>query len=144
MPNQKKASTDFLLDTHIWIWLNNGAPELSTRTIKTIEDAAQNGKLFISPVSIWELGTLTRKGRISLQSPLGLWVKEAIERPGVRITELSPEVMVESNELPGDFHGDPADRMLIATARVYRATLVTRDKAILDYAKKGFIRAVKG
>jgi len=144
MPSRTKKSSSLLLDTHIWIWLNLGSKELSASTVKAIEDAGKSEGILISPISIWELGTLVRKGRISLSSPLKLWVREALERPRIRVAELSPEVLIEGNELPGNFHGDPADRMLVASARVYRATIMTRDKSILDYAEEGFIRAVRG
>ncbi len=82
---------------------------------------------------------LQAKGRIGLSLELEEWVRRGLSAPGVRLAELSPEVLVESTRLPGEVHGDPADRMLVATARRLGASLATRDGAILSYAGRGHL-----
>lgn len=103
---------------------------------------ASGGKVRVSPISAWELGLLSAKGRLSTtRAPIDLFA-EAIATPGVWIEALSPEVLIDASFLPGVIHGDPADRILIATARKLDLTLVTRDRTILDYAREGHVRAL--
>jgi PIN domain nuclease of toxin-antitoxin system len=103
---------------------------------------AADRKVRVSPISAWELGLLSAKGRLpATRSPMDLF-GEVLATPGMRIEALSPEVLIESSFLPGKLHRDPADRILIATARRYDLTLVTRDQTILDYARQGHVRAL--
>ncbi len=126
-----------LLDTHYWIWLQLGATEQFTgKVLKRIEEAARLGNVFLSVISVWELGMLEAKGRIRLHCPCDQWVKEALQMPGLSLAPFTPEIAVDSSRLPGKFHGDPADRMIVATARRMRARLVTRDERLLDYASQ--------
>jgi PIN domain nuclease of toxin-antitoxin system len=133
-----------ILDTHIWIWLNQGSDELSKSIVQRIEDAANEGKIFISAISVWEVATLAAKLRVTLTIPVEQWVDEALRRQGVNLLPLSPSIAVESSRLPSDFHGDPADRMIVASARVHFGTVVTRDEKILTYARNGYVSAIKG
>lgn len=135
-------SERLLLDTCAIIWIAVNQP------MKPDAVAAMNGsfaageKVRVSPISAWELGLLSAKGRLSAaRSPMDLFA-EAIATPGVWIEALSPEVLIDSSFLPGVIHGDPADRILIATARKLDLTLVTRDQTILDYAREGHVRAL--
>jgi PIN domain nuclease of toxin-antitoxin system len=130
-----------LLDTHTWIWLVRGEPRFAEDVLELMSASAGARSLFLSVMSIWELSLLDAKGRISLSLPCLTWVRTALERSGAVTFPLTPEIAVESNHLPGTFHSDPIDRMLIATARVEGLTLVTRDRAILDYAAQGHVRA---
>lgn len=99
-------------------------------------------KVRVSPISAWELGLLSAKGKLAAaRSPMSIF-GEVIATPGVRIEALTPEVLIESSFLPGVLHRDPADRILIATARRFDLTLVTRDHTILDYAQEGHVRAI--
>lgn len=132
-----------LLDTHIWIWLFNGSAELADKNIKLIEDQASQSRIFISAISVWEIATLFAKRRIILRSAIREWIDEALSQPGVDLLPLSPEISIESTQLPDGMHGDPADRLIVATARIKRLTLATRDAEILSYAKSGYIRAIK-
>ena len=91
---------------------------------------------------MWEIAMLERKGRIQLQMECLDWIAESIRRAGLRVIPLSAEISVASTRLPGDLHGDPADRIIAATARHENAVLVTRDHALLDYASRGFLRAI--
>lgn len=128
-----------LLDTHIWIWLNNGSPELKSKSIAEIDHAAQKGELFISAISVWEVATLVFKKRILLRTSIHDWVEQALSQPGIELIPLLPNVSVESTLLPDGFNADPADRIIVATARVKLLTLMTRDTNIQHYAKMGFI-----
>ncbi len=132
-----------LLDTHVWIWLVNGDKTLLPKTRKLINETAKKGKIFISAISVWELSMLDVKGRITLGTPCLEWVHRSLALPGMHYAALSPEIAVESSHLPGTFHGDPADRMIVATARVEGYTLLTRDTQILSYSKKKYISAMK-
>lgn len=87
---------------------------------------------------------LESKGRVRLASDCLTWVRTALEAPGTRLVPLSPEIAVASAHLPGEFHGDPADRILVATARIHALTLVTRDERILAYGRAGFVAVLDG
>lgn len=126
-----------ILDTHIWIWLMEGDTHLSPKMQKTINEAAKESFIGVAAISIWEVAMLAKKGRIKLFSPVSTWIKEALSFSGLTLLPLSPEVAVESTSLGDAFHGDPADQMIVATARVHRLTLLTRDEKILAYGKKG-------
>lgn len=132
-----------LLDTHVWIWTVSGETDrMAPDVVEQIRRAAARGRLLVSAISVWEVAMLQAKGRIGLAMELEEWVRRGLSAPGVRLAELSPEVLVESTRLPGEVHGDPADRMLIATARRLGASLATRDGAILSYARGGHLAVV--
>jgi PIN domain nuclease of toxin-antitoxin system len=131
-----------LLDTHVWLWLNAGSPDLSTETRHTINGAAAAGTRRIAAISLWEIALLASHGRIVLGKSIGLWLEEALADPGPAIDPLSPQIAIESYALPDAFHRDPADRLIVATARVANATLMTRDQRILDYAARGHLTAI--
>jgi PIN domain nuclease of toxin-antitoxin system len=135
-------SQPVLLDTHIWLWAVAGGPQLSIETRGKISSALGRGVLRISAISLWEIALLAARGRIVLGKPAGLWLDEALANPGPAIEPLSPRIAVESCELPDPFHADPADRMIVATARVTNAALMTRDRRILDYAARGHLTAI--
>lgn len=141
MPNV--PDMNLLLDTHTWVWLNNGSDELSNKIIQKIDTAADQGKVFISAISVWEIATLAAKKRLVLRTSLKEWVDEALSQVGVDLVPLSPDISIESSVLPNGFHGDPADRLIVATARIKRMILLTRDSKILSYAKEGFLQAVE-
>lgn len=141
MPNNNEFG--YLLDTHVWLWLNTGNTELKKTIIQLIDDAAIEGKVYIPAISVWEVATLVAKKRIILQSPLTEWIHEALMQKGVSLIDMSIDIMIESTQLPGDVHGDPADRLIIATSRVKRIPILTRDEKILNYAHAGYIQAIK-
>lgn len=137
------APRTLLLDTHVWIWLMEGATEeISRPALDAVQRASARGGLLVSAISVWEVALLEAKGRVRFSTPVEEWVRRGLAAPGVRMAELSPETLVESTRLPGEPHGDPADRMLIATARRTGAALVTRDTAILAYARSGYVPVV--
>ena len=133
-----------LLDTHVWIWLVNGGPErLLGGATDAIRRASAESALAVSAISVWEVAMLESRGRLQLQMDCLEWVSESTRRAGLRILPLSPEIAVASTRLPGDLHGDPADRIIAATARHESAILVTRDRALLGYAGRGYLRAIE-
>ena len=133
-----------ILDTHVWIWLVNGGPErLLADAADAIRCASVESALAISAISMWEVAMLESKGGLQLQMECLAWVSEATRRAGLRIVPLSPEIAVASTRLPGELHGDPADRIIAATARHESAILVTRDRALLGYAGQGYLRAIE-
>jgi PIN domain nuclease of toxin-antitoxin system len=131
-----------LLDTHVWLWLVAGSSDLSSRARHAIDGAAAAGTLRIAAISLWEVALLASHGRIVLGKSIGLWLEEALADPGPVIDPLTPEIATESYALPEAFHRDPADRLIVATARVANATLMTRDRRILDYATRGHLTAI--
>lgn len=137
------SNQEVLLDTHVWIWLVNGDSTLSTLAKKAIAAAAQNEALFISVFSVWEVAMLQAKNKITLSKSCLEWVRTALVQAGIQLMDFSPEVAVESCHLPGDFHGDPADRIIMATAKLEALTLITRDQKILEYSKKKHIATIK-
>jgi len=133
-----------LLDTHIWIWLMNGDAQKLAASENTIDQASKAGKLGISAITVWEVAMLEAKGRIRLHKNCLDWLQEALSAPGTHLLPLSPAIAVESSRLPDEFHGDPADRILVATARILKATLVTKDKKLLNYGNQGFLQVLSG
>jgi PIN domain nuclease of toxin-antitoxin system len=130
-----------LLDTCALIWIADDHPVLPA-ALTAVERAVSLGELYLSPVSAWEIGLLVTRGRLVLDVSAGVWVSRAFSRPGVQIAALTPEIAVRSSHLPGTLHGDPADRMLIATAMLMGLKLMTRDRRILDYASQGYVSVV--
>src|ERR1700728_4625261 len=126
-----------LLDTHFWAWLENGESGVFTGPVRrAIESSAAGGRLYLSIISVWEVALLESKGRIELSLPCGLWVQQALAIPGLALAPLTPEIAIESCNLPPPFHGDPADRIIVATARNMGARLLTRDREIIGYGRK--------
>jgi PIN domain nuclease of toxin-antitoxin system len=132
-----------VLDTHVWIWVVEGArTALSAPAIEAIERAGRRGAVRVSAISVWEVAMLEAKGRISLSRPLDDWVHAALRAPGVRLLPLSPEIAIESARLPGAPHGDPADRILMASARHLGGRLATCDREILEYSVGGQLKVL--
>ncbi|MEW6353054.1 MAG: type II toxin-antitoxin system VapC family toxin [Pseudomonadota bacterium] len=126
-----------LLDTHAWVWLMNGDEDkFSAASRKIIQHAGQRGLLRVSILSVWEVGMLESKGRLKFSRPCLDWINAALSAPGIALAPLEPQAAVESSRLPGSFHGDPVDRMLVATARHLGATLLTQDDKIIRYGKQ--------
>lgn len=133
-----------LLDTHVWLWYAEGdAARLSAASVRKIDDARKADGLLVSAISVWELGILHAKRRVQLSLPLRDWVKRALEPPGISLIALDADAAAESTLLPGDPCGDPADRFLMATARINDAILATRDKGIVEYGDAGYVRVLE-
>jgi PIN domain nuclease of toxin-antitoxin system len=128
-----------LLDTHVLIWLAEGLDELSASPRQQIERAALKDGVAVSAISFWETAMLARRGRIALSQPLSVWRQRLLAHSGIIELPVDGEVAIESVELPGDLHPDPADRLLVATARVHGCKLATRDRRLLDYSAAGHV-----
>ena len=131
-----------LLDTCAAIWVAEG--ETLARPAMDLLDAAAEAEAatYISPISAWEVGLLVARDRLKLLITPQRWFERLLETPGVRLADMSPELLIASSFLPGKPPRDPADRILAATARDHGATLMTRDRALLDYGAQGHIRVV--
>lgn len=120
-----------ILDTHVWVWWVDGGSRLPQSYLVLIQAKAGNG-LGVCAISCWEVAKLVELGRLHLAVPVDQWLTQAL-RPPVQLLPLSPEIAVESTQLPGAFHRDPADQLIVATARVYDCPLVTLDRSIRAY-----------
>jgi len=118
------------------------ADKISPPLRATISQAANYGLVYISAISVWEVAILDQSKKVTLSVECRTWIDRALKAPGVQFAPLSPAIMIDSPRLPGCVHRDPADRMLIATARSLNATLVTRDKLILDYSRTGYVKTL--
>ena len=121
-----------VIDTHIWVWWVHGDPSLSPTAQALLTSSEQTG-IVVSAISCWEVAKLVERHRLSLPCPVIDWLQQALSYPGVRLIDLSPQISVESTQLPGAFHRDPADQIIVATARVLDAPLLTVDGKILAY-----------
>jgi PIN domain nuclease of toxin-antitoxin system len=132
-----------LLDTHTAIWLVRNEP--IAREAEEMINAvhAADGALLVSPITAWEVGLLVSLKRIELLATPQRWFARVLSIPNVQLTELSPEILIAASFLPGKPPRDPADRILLATARELAATLVTRDRLLLAYAEAGDVSAVE-
>ena len=133
-----------VLDTHVWLWLAAGAHEkLGPAIRKVLEQASVFSPLLVSIISVWEVALLESKKRLRLPMSVNEWVERALDRPDIRLIGLAhARTVIDSCRLPGDFRADPADRLLVATARRENAVLVTHDRKILDYGATGHVRVL--
>ena len=132
-----------ILDTHALIWVLEGKKTLNNKTVDLITEVSSTGNLIIPAISLWEIAMLSKKEKIKLNQPLDTWMKEVLSLPYMKLANLTPEISIESCNLPGDFHGDPADRMIVATSRIFDSPLVTRDRKILEYAKSSYLNVAE-
>ncbi len=137
------SNLPLLLDTHIWVNYLNASPILRSKTVQAIEEARSSGNVFVSVISIWEVALLVRLKRLSLHTSISDWVNQALLLPGVNLLSFSPPIAIDAVDLPNPMHKDPCDRILVASARVERLTLVTRDRDILDFAKATNLAVLK-
>ena len=138
------VSEALLLDTHVWIWLHDGGDRLGkSPALGKIESARDNGGVLVSIISVWEIGMLVAKNRLRLRNDVGHWTTSGLEKPGMRLQGMSVGVAIQATRLPGEFHPDPADQILVATARELDIPIVTADAKILAYAKAGHVKAIE-
>lgn len=122
-----------VLDTHIWVWWVHGDSQLSSRHSELIEEH-EDDEIGICTISLWEVAKLVELSRLVLPVTLEQWFVDALSYPGMRLVDLSPEIAIESTRLPGSFHRDPADQIIVATCRIMGCDLLTTDRRIRDYA----------
>lgn len=135
-------NTRLLLDTCALIWIAEDAP-ISQEAVRAMDAAmAKRTPVLVSPITAWERALLVAKGRLA--SPLSprVWFERATRLGGLGLAEMSPDILADASFLPEPLHRDPADRIIIATARALDLTIVTRDNLILDYAAQGHVRAI--
>lgn len=121
-----------LLDTHVWVWWVDRHPRLSEADRVYLDAKIPQG-LGVSIISCWEVCKLVEYQRLTLACPVEEWLDGALQYPGVRLLDLTTRIVVESTQLPGTFHRDPADQLIVATARVLECPLVTFDSRIRAY-----------
>ena len=121
-----------LLDTHVWVWLVSDPDRLSSTSLDAIDGAEA---LAISAVSAWEVGMLIARGRIEVDREPRVWIRQAVATEKLRVIDLDWTVAVTASGLEG-MHGDPADRMIVATALRQRCPLVTKDAKIIDWSER--------
>ncbi|MDQ1559085.1 MAG: hypothetical protein QOD32_2145 [Pyrinomonadaceae bacterium] len=121
-----------ILDTHIWVWWVHGDARLSEKQVKWLEENEADG-LGVSAISCWEVAKLVEYGRLDLPCSVEDWFDQALAYPGIKLLDLTPRIALESTQLPAGFHRDPADQIIVATARVYNCPLLTSDSKILVY-----------
>ncbi len=131
-----------LLDTHVFVWHMEGSKKIGKRTQAAVEEAAESDAALVSAITPWEIALLVSKGRLKLGTDVMDWLRDAMANPGLHVAPLEPEIAVASTRLPFDIHADPADRILVATARHLGATLITADHALLALSMKGHFRGM--
>lgn len=122
------------LDTHAWIWWVTEDRRLSRKASQTIARATRREGVWLSAVSVWEVAKKVERKQLVLDRPLRPWMDQALGVPGLLLAELTPAVLLESCDLPQPFHGDPADQMIVASARHHHAVLVTKDQSLRGYS----------
>ncbi len=128
-----------LLDTHVLIWLAEGDEQLPESSVRAIDDAAQANGLVVSPISFWECAMLAARGRVSLSQSVLRWRQRILDAGPIDELPMTGEIAIESVLLPDGLHKDPADRLLVATARTHGLVLGTRDARLLAYGKQGHV-----
>jgi PIN domain nuclease of toxin-antitoxin system len=131
-----------LLDTQVLIWFSIGDERLGKRARELFATAGKQSETAVSPISFWEAAMLTAKNRVDLGMPVGAWAAEILNSGGPALLALTPEIAVGAGQLLGGIHGDPADRIIVATARAHRCAILTADRKILSYAKDGHVEAI--
>jgi PIN domain nuclease of toxin-antitoxin system len=121
-----------VLDTHIWVWWVHGDPHLTEIQTKFLEEHEGDG-LGVSIISCWEVAKLVERGRLVLPCQVSDWLDQALRYPGIELLDLTTPIVVDSTQLPSGFHKDPADQMIVSTARIFGCPLLTADQKILSY-----------
>ena len=131
-----------LLDTHVLVWAAEGSRRLGETARATIEETRREDRAGVSAITPWEIALLVEKDRLQLAMELGAWIQTVLQAPGIDLLPIEPRIAIDSVRLPGRFHADPADRLIIATARRWSTPLLTADREILAYAAEGHVRAI--
>lgn len=123
----------YLLDTHAWVWWNMRPQNLSRKVTGLIKNQDGYDELLLSAISPWEFSKLLEKGKMGISWSPEEWIIAALDMPKLRLVSLTPTIAYRSTILPKPFHDDPADQIIVATAREENATILTKDKRILNY-----------
>jgi PIN domain nuclease of toxin-antitoxin system len=131
-----------LLDTCAALWIV--ADEITQKVADALTETRDRGlNTYVSPITAWEIGILARKGRFKSSYTPQRWLERLLSRPFTAVAELSPELLLESSFLPGRLNDDPADRIIAATAREFGYTVMTRDRALLNYGREGYLSVLE-
>lgn len=122
-----------VLDTHALVWWVSDPSRLSKKAHTAIKRELPDGEILVSSISVWEIATLVTKNRLVLSMDVASWVHTVGAIDGVRFVSVDNDISIKSTELPGEFHKDPADRIIVTTARKFAAALVTGDEKIRQY-----------
>lgn len=126
------ANNSYLLDTHIWVWFHTRPEKLPKDMLDLISGHQYDG-LYLSTISIWEVCKLNERGRLKLSMDPHKWIKEALDITDLHLAEITPDIACASCSLPGNFHQDPADQIIVATAREMGIPILTVDARIREY-----------
>jgi PIN domain nuclease of toxin-antitoxin system len=131
-----------LLDTHVLLWLAEDDKRLGRQARETIDTAAAAGNVIVSAISFWEIGMLIEKGRIALSMPPGDFAEILGRRRDIEVAPVDARIAIEAANPPPGLHGDPCDRLIIATARARALPLLTADRLILACGKEGHVQVL--
>ena len=141
--SRPESAGPLLLDTHVWLWYLAGEAErTSADAVELLRRGAAGAGLLVSDISVWEIGNNAAKGKLTLLPSVSTWVERAQQVSGFSFVPLDRDTLLFSTQLPGTVHGDPADRMLIATAALRGIPLITTDRLILAYAEESRLLSV--
>ena len=132
-----------LLDTHAWVWLRFGTLEAVPETLDALRQAAEADRWFVCDFTFYEIAHAVSRKRLQLDGPIFEWFSAASVHGMPRLITITPEVAAATLDLPAEFHGDPGDRILAATAMVHNLTLCTHDRQLLRFSRRGHYRALK-
>lgn len=144
MPTKTDWSRGVLLDTHIWLRLEAMTAPIARAALQAIETARREQSVYVSVISVWELAMLVVRKRFELNKPVRIWVQEAFDQPDIQLLPLGPDIAIEATELPRPMRKDPADRIILASARVEGLTLITSDLPMLSFAETIGLRSIRG
>jgi PIN domain nuclease of toxin-antitoxin system len=123
----------YLLDTHVWIWWNMNPGRLSRKARSAIDSSEGYSEILLSAISPWEFSKLLEKQRLGISCHAEEWMDTALCMKKLRLVPISPKIAFRSTDLPAPFHNDPADQIIVATAREFNATIISKDRLIRDY-----------
>lgn len=123
-----------VLDTHAWIWWLTAPEKLNAKTLRLVERNLGSSNVRVSSISVWETAMLVARGRLSFEIDFPSWLNTVIAVPGVKFQPVDNAIAYQAVNLPGTFHADPADRMIVATALGLEATLISGDRKIQEYS----------
>lgn len=131
-----------VIDTHALVWLFEGDPQLGRKARQKIHEERAGKGVYIPAVSIWETAMLVNKAKLVLSRSVREWFDAVLLSPGFHLAQINVAIGIDAGSLPGNIHGDPADRLIVATARSLGCSVLTVDRKILDYAEEGHVQAI--
>ena len=133
---------DWQFDNAVCCWIAEDQGLAAQAESLLNELNATGGKIYVSPITAWEVGQLAARQRVKMPTSPHRWFALLLQTPGIHLAEITPDLLIESSFLPGKLPRDPADRIMAATARHLGASLMTRDRELLDYGKQGHVNVV--